>query len=44
MGITTRLDVDEWAQANVLKALDELLAGDDAPDDPVPESIEEVTP
>lgn len=31
MAIETELKVDEWAQANVLKALDELLAGEEVP-------------
>ena len=29
MAISSHLEVDEWAQANVLKALDELLAKDE---------------
>lgn len=31
LALKTKLAVDDWAQANVLKALDELIAGDGEP-------------
>ena len=44
MGLSTRLTVDDWAQANVLKALDELIAGEETPENPVLEENEVVQP
>ena len=44
MGLSTRLTVDDWAQANVLKALDELIAGEESPNDPAPNETEVVQP
>ncbi len=40
MELQTSVTVDEWAQANVLKALDELIAGEGAPEDTVSEDAD----
>ena len=36
VALQTKLSVDEWAQANVLKALDELITEDEESDSPDP--------
>ena len=40
----SKVSVDEWAQANVLKALDKLIEGEAKDGEPAPGPKEEVTP
>ena len=43
VALKANVTIEEWAQANVLKALDELISGDE-PEDPVPNKTEVVQP